>query len=758
MSGDPFAAFVCRAGRRMSEKQLRGTDPASQRSRAVGQCTCSLLALCLLFFVAFSPLALAADPGKAKNVLVLYSFSKRDNFDSLQPLQATLRSRAPTPVNFYVEYLESQRFRSRGYTQDLSDTLHDAYAGQKWDLVVVVAYPALQFALEFRDRMFPGVPIVFMSVAPARIQGHPLWPGVTGVTIPLEVRGTLDLALRLHPDLKNVAVVAGDSEFESYWLAATSDEVRQHADRLNVIRLVALPVDQLLQNVSTLPPHTVVFFELIPQDSSHAVIGTFDVLAGIAQRFPTYCIHNYCFDHGAIGGAYPDDSEQGVKGGELAARVLSGEKPENIPIVHGSHVQAQVDWRQLRRWNIAESVLPPGTVVLYRQPTAWAQYKTYIIAGIVLILLQALLIAGLLWLRARKRKTEAVLRESEKRFRVMADTTPSLVWMCDKDGEVTYLNNRRIEFTGRDVTAGFADTWTAYIHPDDVQEVQAANERALEQQKAFSKEYRLRRRDGVYRWMLDVAAPRINGDGSFAGFIGAAVDMTDQKLAQEALEQVSGKLIEAQETERRRIARELHDDICQRLAMLTLELEQASEGSNGSASRLLQIRERYSEIALDIQAISHELHSSKLEYLGIVAGLRTFCEEFSEQHSVEIDFSYKDVPAQLPREASLCLFRVAQEALHNAVKYSGKGEFSVRLLGTTSEVELEVRDRGAGFDVETARRGRGLGLMSMQERIHLVKGFLAIESSPNGGTRVIARVPVATLVASPTITERVQRM
>jgi PAS domain S-box-containing protein len=122
------------------------------------------------------------------------------------------------------------------------------------------------------------------------------------------------------------------------------------------------------------------------------------------------------------------------------------------------------------------------------------------------------------------------LLESEKRFRLMADTTPALVWMCDSKGDVTYLNERRINFTGRDQAAGLGDVWSAFIHPDDLQSVWAANARALEQQKGFSKEYRLRRRDGEYRWMLDIAAPRIDGDGSFVGFIGSAADITDQKL------------------------------------------------------------------------------------------------------------------------------------------------------------------------------------------------------------------------------------
>jgi PAS domain S-box-containing protein len=340
-----------------------------------------------------------------------------------------------------------------------------------------------------------------------------------------------------------------------------------------------------------------------------------------------------------------------------------------------------------------------------------------------------LLIIGLLWQRWRKQKAEASLSESEKRFRALADTTQSLLWICGKDGNVTYLSERRNNFTGRDPEAGFADAWTAFIHPDDVQNVLAANSRAIEQQEGFSKEYRLRRRDGVYRWMLDVAAPRLNADGSFAGFIGSATDITDQKLAQEALERMGGKLIEAQEKERSRIARELHDDICQRLALLSLELELASQGSKGVAKAgFAEIQQHCTEIASDVQALSHQLHSSKLDYLGLEAALRSCCEEFSNKHDVTVEFKPENVPNHLPGDISLCLFRVAQEALQNAVKHSGVHRFSVELRATANQIRLEVSDAGVGFNVDAAMLNGGLGLVSMPERVHLVKGTFSVES------------------------------
>jgi PAS domain S-box-containing protein len=712
--------------------------------------------LCVCVLAAFANVCSAAAPSTPKNVLVLYSFTDRKALDSVEVLKSATRTHTGSPVNFHIEYLETQRFESPGYENGVSEQLAGAYRRQKIDLVIPYAYPALRFAVEHREQIFPGAPIVFSSVAPDRLEGQKLWPGVTGITIDVDLHGTVDLALRLKPDAKNAAVVVGSSEFDRFWLTRIKQELRLHESKLTAIDLAGLAPAQLLEGIAALPPDTVVLFQLIPEEASQPVIGTYDILATIAQRFQTYCFFYYCLGRGAIGGSYADPGEQETMVGELAARVLSGEKPENIPVMQGPPAFAHFDWRQLRYWNIPESALPPGAIIFYRQPTGWERYGKYLIPALLLILLQAFLILGLLVRRTRERKSELRLLESEKRFRLMADTTPALVWMCDKDGTVTYLNGRRIDFTGRDLATGFGDTWSAFIHPDDVQSVQTANKRALEQQKEFSREYRLRRRDGVYRWMLDFAAPRVNGDGSFAGFIGSAADITDQKLAQEALEKIGGKLIEAQEEERSRIARELHDDICQRLALLSMELEQANRGSNsGRSPKLEEIRRHCAEIAIDVQALSHKLHSSKLEYLGLAPAIRSYCREFSQQHDVNVQFAVENVPNFLPRDISLSLFRVTQEALQNALKHSGTKQFSVILRSSANEIQLEVSDRGAGFDVEGAKLDRGLGLVSMQERAHLIHGTFTIESAEDDGTRILVRVPLADaqIKASSTVSE-----
>jgi len=218
-----------------------------------------------------------------------------------------------------------------------------------------------------------------------------------------------------------------------------------------------------------------------------------------------------------------------------------------------------------------------------------------------------------------------------------------------------------------------------------------------------------------------------------------------RRMAEEALSSVDRRLIDAEERERSWIAREFHDDINQRIALISIKLDHFQQGlpdlDAAAGKRLLEIREHISKLGTDVHALSHHLHSSKLEYLGIVAAAKSYCKELSEKRVLDIEFHSEGVPKNLPQDVALSLFRVLQEALLNAVKHSGSGHFEVRLSGTPDGIELSVGDTGIGFDPENARKSRGLGLISMQERIKLVGGEFLVRSQLERGTTVCARVP-----------------
>lgn len=236
--------------------------------------------------------------------------------------------------------------------------------------------------------------------------------------------------------------------------------------------------------------------------------------------------------------------------------------------------------------------------------------------------------------------------------------------------------------------------------------------------------------------------------GAGTGSLVSKLLRTDRKTAEQALFGMSRKLIEAHEQERTRIARDLHDDIVQRLALFSLELEGVQENIPDAElrTRIGALGNQITQIADDVQSLSHELHS-KVESLGIVAATKNFCKEFGERQKVEIDFQSHDLPAFLPTELSLTL-RVLQEALHNAMKHSGVKRFEVRLWESTGEIHLTISDQGTGFNIEAAMKSTGLGLASMQERMRLVHGELSIISQPRGGTTIHARVPFDSRSAS----------
>ena len=343
-----------------------------------------------------------------------------------------------------------------------------------------------------------------------------------------------------------------------------------------------------------------------------------------------------------------------------------------------------------------------------------------------------------------RNRTIAALRESEERFRFMADTAPMMLWVCGIDKQCTYVGHGWVEFTGRPLEAQLGTGWTLAVHPDDVAYCVRTYEGAFDRREGYRMEYRVRRHDGEYRWVLDSGAPRFDSDGRFVGYIGSAMDVTEHRIAEQALSSLNHRLIESLENERSRIARELHDDFAQRMALMALELDGlGSELANQDdvQRRVQRLYERAAQLSSDLQAVSHNLHPSKLEHLGLVAAADVFCREMSAQHYVSVHFRHEAIPDHLSKAVALGVFRVLQEALTNAVKHARTHELRVTLRGEADGISLEVADHGIGFDVH-ASSSSGLGLLSMRERLALIGGGIAIDSRPGHGTTVRVHVPL----------------
>jgi PAS domain S-box-containing protein len=346
--------------------------------------------------------------------------------------------------------------------------------------------------------------------------------------------------------------------------------------------------------------------------------------------------------------------------------------------------------------------------------------------------------------------SERQLRESEARLRLAARTTGAGFWTIEVASGAVWATGKLKEFFGLRPDLPLDLTkFLSIIHEEDRDAVQQTIDCLMGGREA-TVEYRIVLPNGSIRWVLSRGNPHQYVDGKPRILMGISLDVTERRATEEVLRTVSGRLLEAQEEERKRISRELHDSIGQQMAIITLGLGRLCSLTNSNADcaactgRMTELQQETTKVAREIQSLSHELHSSSLDYLGLAAAINGFCSEFGKAHNADIHFEHKDVPRSLAPDVALALFRITQEGLHNALKYSGVTHFEVRLEGKRGQLELRICDSGAGFEVKKAAQRQGLGLISMRERALGLKGRFTIRSQPGCGTEILVRAPIIT--------------
>ena len=341
--------------------------------------------------------------------------------------------------------------------------------------------------------------------------------------------------------------------------------------------------------------------------------------------------------------------------------------------------------------------------------------------------------------------SQALPAQANQLFHYLFEQASLGIAVEDLEGKLLLANPALCSMLGYTEDELCAMSCSQFDHPENSQEewvlFQQLRDGVIDK---YSMEKRYVTKHGEELWGRLNVSLCSNGEGESPLVFAFVEDITERKRTDMALESVSRKLIEAQEQERSRIARELHDDIGQRLAILSVNLAQIRPSPSNSselASRICEVQKLTSEIAVDIQSLSHELHSSRLQHLGLVPAITGFCREFGEQQKVEIDVKIRDLSVPLPPDISLCFFRVLQEALNNSAKHSGVQYFEVELWEALDEIHLAVSDSGAGFDPDAVKASQGLGLISMEERLKLLNGTLSIQSQLQRGTTIHASVP-----------------
>jgi PAS domain S-box-containing protein len=661
-------------------------------------------------------------------------------------LRTTLSAGLEGNVEYFSESMNAAQFPEESHDQALTAYYVKKYGGRKLDLIIGVMGPAVNFLLRHADAFAPGVPVVFCGAD--HVEDATLPVRMTGTTVRRVFGPTLDLALRLQPETQHVFVVGGTSGFDRQLQAAARREFEPFTQRVPFTYLTDLSMNDLLLAVSGLPPRSVILYLSLFRDGAGRTFTPHDAAQRIsaAARTPVYVFVDQYVGLGPVGGYVYSVDLHGRAAAEIGLRVLHGESPANIPVRNVPDNKYMVDARQLDRWRLESRLLPADTVIEFREPDIWAQYQWYVIAALGVTLVQTVLIAGLVVQRTRRRRVELALRESERHFHVMADTAPIMIWRSATDAACDFFNKPWLDFRGRTMEQEKGSGWIEGIHADDRTACTDDYLKAFEAREPFRLEYRLQRADGEYRWVLDIGVPRYDDAGGFAGYIGSAIDITDRKRVEEQNQDLAGRLISVQEEERTRIARDLHDDVSQQLAGLSILLSTLRRvaGRRGAEpdvdGTILTIQTRTSALADTVRNLSHELHPSVLEHAGLVETLRRHCADVEKHYLLKVIFRAADRLDSLRPEVALGLFRVAQEALTNVVRHARARSVQVQLTATDEGIELRVVDDGIGF-VSSERVGSGLGLRSIDERVRLIRGIVCVDSHPGRGTTLLVRIP-----------------
>jgi signal transduction histidine kinase len=505
------------------------------------------------------------------------------------------------------------------------------------DLVMTIGGPAAAFARKHRLELFPKTPLLFAAVDQRFLQGSPLATNETAVAVLNDMPGVVEDILRLFPQTSNVFMLSGPGPLGQFWHRELERDFQRFETRVKFIWADESSLAGILRRVASLPPNSAIFYVTFGTDDEAGAYSEDRVLAAIhsTANAPLFAGQGPLLGHGILGGRLLPIDELGRVAADVALRIMKGESPASVKTPVQQTGPPVFDGRELQRWGISESLLPPGSVVRFREPGVWDRFKWVIIGGSLVVIAQAFLIGALLINRVKRRRAEQGLRQH----------------------------------------------------------------------------------------------------------------LADLDTARGALSNLSRRLMGAQEQERTRVARELHDQVGQRMAFLAMDvgrLRQTIQANDTDAQVQTQgVYDAVIELARDVQGISHRLHSSRIDLLGLAAAAGDLCREVSSHQGLQVEYVQDEVPSSLPEGVAISVFRVLQEALSNAVKHSHARHCKVTLQGLPDALKLEVTDDGRGFDAGAMGGERdGLGLISMQERLKLVNGDLAVESKVGVGTTVRGSVPL----------------
>ena len=702
-------------------------------------------------WIAVSLLALA--PGNAtaadtKRVLLLHSFGA--NFQAEDTFAGYLRTdlaeKSPYSLDRYEVSLEIARFADGERDEAFLNYLRALFPTHPPDLIITMVSSAARFIQRHRRDLFPSTPVIFAALDARAITDATLAATDTTVAVSIDLNAVIENILRTLPNTTTLAVIMGDAPIEKFWVKEFVHALKPFEGRIKSVFLNKSSFGEIQKQVAALPPASAIYLGDLVVDTQGVPYRQEEVLARLhaVANAPIFGRFDYQLGGGIVGGPLLSVRTLSQKTADVAARILEGASPGEIKTPPQKLSEPEFDWRELRRWGVKLADLPPDSIIGFKEPTLWEQYRWYILAVVGVSGLQGVLIVGLLLNRLRLRSAHARLRTSEEGMSLAAIAAKLRFWVWD-------IPRDEVRASESDWSSGnwysaqpvHFHNFTDLVHPDDRVALGEAIRGALEGDGQYETEYRVMMPDATVRWVAGRGRVEFDQNGKPKQLRAISIDITERRQAEDEARDFNGRLITAHEDERARLARALHDDVTQRLALLAIDAGRKEKGLGDTVAgqAMRSIRHDLVQLSEDVHALSYALHPAILEDLGLIEAIKAECARFGGVERIPTSFKatgHIDEPAQA---LALCLYRVAQEALRNVARHSGARSVLVELRTGGSKLELNVQDDGVGFDPTRKQARPSLGLAGMRQRLSLVDGELLIDSAPGNGTIIVARAP-----------------
>jgi PAS domain S-box-containing protein len=720
----------------------------------------------------------AADSKETKGVLVLYSEDKDHPAHELtdKGIRKTFRSNNAFDVQLYTEYLDVSRFGTPAHLRTLAEYLRNKYSESKIDAIIAVYPTAVDVLLGEARFAFPGIPIVACSVYRSYAQSLDDSPSrqiVTGVIMGENTTGVIEAALRMRPGTKSVALVSGTGPNDAYTEELFRKRLEPYAGKLELIDLTRLPMEDILARVASLPPDTVVLYSVIFRDGAGKSFVPREALSLISQaaNAPIFGLYDSYLGYGIIGGRLASFEKQGEEAAGLALRIISGESPASIPFAGGQAYVNLYDWRELKRWGIPKSAVPPGSEIRYRTPSLWEEHTREITGLAVLIIVETSLIVGLVTNLRRRRKAERSLIESEDRVRLAVSSAGAGLWSLDAETWRIWATDKTRQLLGipLDEELNF-ETFLAFVHPEDRDGVGRAIKQTLQSEQEFSIEYRVGLPDGNVRWLASLGRLQQNPTKGPNRLMGVSVDITNQKESELVAEKNRQDLARvSQVASLGELSAAIAHQINQPLTAILSNAQAAARCLSQEHPDLGEIRETVSDIIEDdkrardiIRRLRSLMRSGELVFDSInlnqiVREAAKLADDGARLNSVSLTLALQDDLPPVKGDA-LHLQQVILNLIINGIEAMERSEANDRVIMISTEkydeavVKVSVRDRGTGIDEAnkdvifqafhtTKAAGLGMGLSVCHSIILAHSGRLWAENCPDGGATFSFIIP-----------------